>query len=182
MSHLAEAPPQNNPCPRCGGDRDSLETQCGSCKWRPGATRLPPAKQVIVTFQMLVTAAKTTSISSLFLVTAIVAACVAAGTQQFVLGMLASVISLFAIARTSLFVLYSKAAGEPISFGHKIEKFITNFVLMAIFLAAAVICFATFCVSITVTTHNFILGNLLAFCFSLALFLWFLWLVPAHRR
>lgn len=180
MSDPTDVLMQNNPCPRCGSGREGLESECPACRWQPGVIRLPPAEQVIVTLQMLTAAAKTTSISSMFLLTAVVAVCVAVGTQHLELGITASVISMFAIARTSLFVLYSKAFEEHVGLGRKLENFVANFVVMTLFLAGAVFCFLIVCFAITIATHNFILGCLLAFLISLAFFLWLLWLVPIY--
>lgn len=116
----------------------------------------------------------------MFLLTAVVAACAAVGSQHSVLGIIASVVSMFAVARTTLFALYCKAADEHVSLGRKFEDFVGNFVLMTLFLAGAVICFFTVSMLITIATHNFILGCLLAFLLSLAFFLWLLWLVPTY--
>lgn len=116
----------------------------------------------------------------MFLLTAVVAACAAVGTQQFVLGVIASAVSVFAIARTSLFVLYSKAAEEHVGLGRKLENFVGNFLVMTLFLAGTAICFLTISILTAIATHNFILGCLLGFLLSVAFFLWLLWLVPTY--
>jgi hypothetical protein len=137
---------------------------------------------MVFTIQMLVAAARTTSIASILLLTAIVAGCAAIAGQNFLLGFLATTVSVLAVGRTSLFVLYSKAAGKRPSMLRKFEDFVYNLILMSVFLGVAIGCFVLICLLVTVSTHNVMLGGLLAFSLSLAVFVWLLWLVPTYRQ
>lgn len=136
----------------------------------------------MVTLQMMISAARTTSLASMFLLTAVCAGCAAVIAQNFTFGIFVTVVSLLACARTSLFALYSKADGVKVGWLRKLENLGANLILVAFFLMALMVCFVPICLAVTIVTKNLILASWLSLLISLVGLMWLLWLVPTYPR